>query len=147
MQRARRLSPLARALEPPLRVVVVDDHELMRSSLRRLLEGIPGVVVVAEARDLALAQRHASGHQPDVLLLDAHLPDGFSPDAIAELHERAPRMKVIVTSVDSAPALAQRALAAGASAFVLKDRADEQLADALRRPLPRRRRRAPAASP
>ena len=111
-------------------VVVAEDHAAMRRSLRRLLERTPGVEVVAEAGDLALTRRHLEGHRPDVLVLDLNMPEGSSVQLVEELaaHDGA---RVILTSVEDTPGFAQRAFAAGASGFVLKERADEELPQAL----------------
>ncbi len=126
--------PSAAGEQPETRISVVlgDDHPAMRSSLRTLLEGLPGLDVVAEAGDLALTCNHVEGHRPDVLVLDLRMPDGSSIATINLLRKRLPALHVVVVSVDDAPGLAQRALAAGASGYVLKDRADEDLPRAVR---------------
>ena len=103
----------------------------MRRSLRRLLDGTPGFEVVAEAADLALTGQHVAGHHPDVLVIDLNMPDGSSPEALEELCERMPGLRVVVTSDDDAPGFAQRAFAAGANGYVLKERADTELPDAV----------------
>ena len=117
------------ASEPQARVSVVvgDDHPVMRSSLRKLLESLPGFAVVGEAGDLTLTRRHVEGHRPDVLVLDLRMRDGSSVEAINDLRKLLPALHVVVVSVDDTPGFAQQALAAGASGYVLKDRADEDL--------------------
>lgn len=118
--------------EAVVTVVVADDHALMRRNLRQLLEGEEGIEVTAEADHLALAEQHVHGHRPNVLVLDLTMPSGSSLDTIAALRDRAPHTKIVAVSVEDAPGFAQRALAAGASGYVLKDLAVEDLAAAVR---------------
>jgi DNA-binding NtrC family response regulator len=122
-----------------IRVVLADDHAQMRRSLRLLLDGEDGVKVVAEAADLPTVMRHLRGHRPDVLVLDLRMPDGSSIDAIASLREQAPGTEIVVVTMEESPAFAQRALAADAIGFVLKDTADAELAEAVRRAARRQR--------
>jgi two-component system response regulator NreC len=116
----------------PIRVVVADDHALVRRSLRLLLAGEDDVEVVAEACDIATVLRHVHGHAPHVLVLDLQTPGGSSIEAIRRLHELAPKLAIIVLTMEQSPAFAQRALASGAVGFVLKDRADTELPSAVR---------------
>jgi two-component system, NarL family, response regulator NreC len=116
----------------PIRVVIADDHALMRRNLRTLLDSEHDIEVTAEADYFALAERHVHGHRPDVLILDMTLPDGPSLRALEAMRRAAPATRIVVMSVDDAPGFAQRALAAGASGFVPKDRAVEDLAEAVR---------------
>jgi two-component system response regulator NreC len=118
--------------EQTIRVVLADDHALMRRTLRLLLEGEQDVEVIAEASDLASLVRHVDGHQPQVLVLDLGMPDGSSSEAIRQLRERAPQMQIVIVTMEENPVFAQRALAAGAIGFVLKDLADEELPEAVR---------------
>src|SRR5271168_5665655 len=74
----------------PVRVVLADDHALMRRSLRLLLDGEEGVQVVAEAEDMEAAVRHVHSDKPDVLVLDLRMPGGSSVETIRKLRERAP---------------------------------------------------------
>lgn len=113
-------------------VVIADDHTLMRHNLRALLEEEDGIEVAAEADHLALAERHVDGHRPDVLVLDLSMPNGSSLETIGQLRSRAPETQIVVVSMDDTPGFAQRALAAGARGYVLKDLADEDLGKAVR---------------
>jgi two-component system, NarL family, response regulator NreC len=124
--------PAATADAVTTRVVVADDHALMRRALRLLLEGEDGVEVTAEAGDLASLARHVDGHRPDVLVLDLGMLDGSTSDLIRQLRERAPQTQIVIVTMEENPVFAQRALAAGAIGFVLKDLADEELAEAVR---------------
>lgn len=123
---------LAPSAPSPIRVVLADDHALMRRSLRLLLDTEEGVEVIAEASDLASAVRHVHGHQPHVLVLDLSMPNGSSIETVHELRERAPDTQVVVLTMEDSPVFAQRALAAGALGFVLKEFADTELPPAVR---------------
>lgn len=115
-----------------MRVVVADDHRLVRSALRLLLAGDPEVEVVGEAADVATTAHLVETLQPDVLLLDVTMPGGAGLDAIRALHELAPQMLVIVLTMHADPRFATRALRSGASGYVLKERADSDLVPAIR---------------
>jgi two-component system, NarL family, response regulator NreC len=121
------------AVEPaPIRVVVADDHAIMRRNLRLILETEADIEVAAEADHLALAERHVLGHEPDVLVLDLTMSNGSSLELIESLGTSSPGTRVVVLSMDDSPAFAQRALASGACGYVIKDLADEDLAAAVR---------------
>jgi two-component system response regulator NreC len=115
-----------------IRVLLADDHALMRRSLRLLLDGEEGMEVVAEANDLAAVARHVHAHEPQVLVLDLGMPDGSSIEAISRLRERAPDTQIVVMTMDENPVFAKRAFAAGALGFVAKDLADAELPLAVR---------------
>jgi len=128
-------SPTPGAGAPPSRgisVVIAEDHQLMRQTLRALLEGSDGISVCAEAGDLALTRQHVAAHHPEVLVLDLHMPDGSSLQMLRELRTQTPGTHVVLTGAEDAPAFARHALAAGASGYVLKDRAYEELPAAVR---------------
>ena len=118
--------------EALITVVLADDHSLMRQSLRRVLDCDGAIKVVAEADDLAGVERGVHGHKPSVLVLDLGMPDGSGLPAIGSLRRNAPDTKIVVVTMEDNPGFAQRALAAGASGFVLKDHAEEELAGAVR---------------
>jgi two-component system response regulator NreC len=126
-------SGFSEAQEGPIRVVLADGHALMRRSLRLLLDGEHDVEVIAEAVDIASVTRHVRGRQPHVLVLDLGMPDGSSSEAIGQLRERAPETQIVVVTMEENPVFAQRALAAGAVGFVMKELADEELPNAIRR--------------
>ena len=116
----------------PIRVVLADDHRLVRRNIRLLLETDPDVEVVAEAGDLFTAIRHVRGHFPNVLLLDLRMPNGSSIQAIRRLHEEAPETEIVVVTIEESPAFAQQAIDAGARGYVLKDNTDGELSLAVR---------------
>lgn len=115
-----------------IRVVLADDHELMRGSLRQLLDGADDMHVIAEAGDQDAAVSAVRDHRPHVLVLDLRLPGGSSMETVLALHDSAPETRIIVMTMESSPAYAQRAFAAGAAGFVAKDLADDELVTAVR---------------
>jgi two-component system response regulator NreC len=131
---------LARSPEEPdtaaanahIRVLLADDHALMRRSLRLLLDGEEGIEVIAEANDLAAVTRNVHAHEPHVLILDLSMPDGSSIEAISRFREQAPDTQIVVMTMEENPVFAQRAFAAGAVGFVAKDLADDELPQAIR---------------
>ena len=116
----------------PISVVLADDHELMRRSLRGLLDGEEGLRVIAEAGDLAGAVRQVRGRHPNVLVLDLGMPDGSSFETISRLQEQVPETQVVVVTAKDDPAFVRRSLTAGALGFVVKDDADRELPQAVR---------------
>jgi two-component system response regulator NreC len=116
-----------------IRVVIADDHAVVRRGLRQLLDAEQGFDVVAEAADLEGARRYVRGHRPDVLLLDLNLPEGLSLGAIPEIRAECPETQIVVLTMQNEPAYARQALAAGALGYVLKEAAESELVDAVRR--------------
>ncbi len=116
-----------------IRIVLADDHAVVRSGLRLLLEGEDGFEVVAEAGDVDAARRYVRGHKPDVLVLDLNMPGESSLDAIPSLRAEAPDTEIVVLTMQAEPAFARQALAAGAVGYVLKEAADSELVEAIRR--------------
>jgi two-component system response regulator NreC len=114
----------------PLRIALSDDHAVVRAGLRLLLEAQPGWTVVAESGDAESAARDVRIHHPDVLVLDLIMPGRSSLDVLHELR-RDPAATVVLT-MDADPAMARAALTAGASAYVLKEAADDHLLEAIR---------------
>jgi two-component system, NarL family, response regulator NreC len=114
-----------------LRIVLADDHAVVRAALRMLLEAVPGWHVIAEAGDAGDALAAVSTHDPDVLVLDLVMPGRPSLDVLSELRERFPRTRTVVLTMEADPSLAQQALATGAAAYVLKEAADSELVQAI----------------
>ena len=117
----------------PIRVIIADDHSIVRRGLRELLEAEGDFEVVAEAGDIASAKRYLHGHKPDVLILDLNMPDGSSLEAIPAMRGDCPETRIVVLTMQNEPAYARRALSAGALGYVLKDAADAELVEAVRR--------------
>jgi two-component system, NarL family, response regulator NreC len=122
----------AGALEQTIRIVLADDHAVVRSGLRLLLGGEPGLEVVAEAGEVESARRYVRGHRPDVLVLDLNMPGESSLEAIPSLRAESPATQIVVLTMQEEPAFARRALGAGALGYVLKEAADEELVQAVR---------------
>lgn len=116
-----------------IRIVLADDHAVVRTGLRMLLDNESDFEVVAEAGDVDAARRYVRGHHPDVLILDLNMPGGSSLEAIPELVEQAPETGIVVLTMQEEPAFARRALGAGALGYVLKEAADSELVEAVRR--------------
>jgi two-component system response regulator NreC len=126
--------PLAPSAEPGVtRVLLADDHALMRRTLRLLLDAEDDIEVVAEADDLASVVREVAEHRPRAVALDLGITDGSAGEAIRQLRERAPQTEIVIVTMEENPLFAQRALDAGAIGFVSKDLADEELPEAIRR--------------
>jgi two-component system response regulator NreC len=115
-----------------MRVVIADDHALVRSGLRMLLENEGDFEVVAEAGTADEAVRAARLEKPDVVLLDVVMPGRSGLDALADVLEAAPDAKVLVLSMQDDPRYVREAFAAGASGYLLKEAADADLVAALR---------------
>jgi two-component system response regulator NreC len=113
-------------------VVIADDHSGVREGLRQLLDAVDGIEVVAESAELKSTSLLVAERRPDVLVLDLSMPDGSSLQAAGELRRRIPETQIVIVTSDDTPGYAQRALAAGAIGFVLKELADEDLAPAIR---------------
>jgi two-component system, NarL family, response regulator NreC len=117
----------------PIRLVLADDHAVVRSGLRMLLDSEPGIEVVAEASDIDSAKRYVRGHHPRVLVLDLNMPGGSSLEAIPVIREESPDTQIVVLTMQQEPAFARQALGAGALGYVLKEAADDELIEAVRR--------------
>jgi two-component system response regulator NreC len=119
--------------EEPIRIVLADDHQVVRSGLRMLLDGESGFEVVAEASDVDGARRYVRGHHPNVLVLDLNMPGGSSLQAIPTIRQESPETQIVVLTMQQEPAFAREALGAGAVGYVLKEAADDELVEAVRR--------------
>ncbi|HEX4033155.1 MAG TPA: response regulator transcription factor [Solirubrobacteraceae bacterium] len=115
-----------------IRIVLADDHPVVRRGLRLLLDGEDGFEVVAEAGEVDEARRFVRGHHPDVLVLDLNMPGGSSLEAIPALRDEFPATQVVVLTMQQEPAYAREAIAAGALGYVLKQAADGELVQAVR---------------
>ena len=115
-----------------LRIVLADDHKVIRAGLRLLLEAVDGWTVVAEADDADAALAAVDEHKPEILVLDLVMPGRSSIEAIPEVHRRSPETRTVILTMEADPAIAQRTLGAGASAYALKEAADSELVQAIR---------------
>jgi len=115
-----------------LTIVLADDHVVVRSALRMLLESEPGFSVVAEAGTADDAVRYVRGHRPDVLILDLNMPGTPSLEAMPLLAEASPETNVVILTMRNEPAFARKALGAGVRGYVLKEAADAELVQAVK---------------
>jgi DNA-binding NarL/FixJ family response regulator len=115
-----------------IRVLVCDDHTLLRSGLRLLLEGEPDIVVVGEAGNADEAIESAGSLEPDVVLLDIVMPGRNGVEALPDLLAAAPESRVLVLSMQDDPTYVRRAFAAGATGYLVKEAADTELVQAIR---------------
>ncbi len=115
-----------------IRVVIADDHSIVRRGLRDLLAVETGFEVVAEATDVEGARRYVRGHRPHVLVLDLNMAGESSLRAIPEIRAESPVTQIVVLTMQDEPAYAREALRAGALGYVLKEAADTELVDAVR---------------
>ena len=113
-------------------IVLADDHTIVRSGLRLLLDAEAGIEVVAEAADVGEASRRVLAYKPSVLVLDLSMPGGSSLEAIPGILQASPGTAVVVLTMESEPRFARAALRAGALGFVLKEAADTELVQAIR---------------
>ena len=115
-----------------IRVVVADDHAIVRAGLRALLGAQPDFTVVAEAADGRAAAAEVERHRPDVLLLDLTMPGWNGIDALARVRAACPGTRVVVLSMHAAPEYVRPALRAGAEGYVVKGAGLEDLVEAVR---------------
>ncbi len=115
-----------------IRIVLADDHVVVRSALRMLLDAEPGLEVVAEAGDVDGAIRYIRGHRPEVLILDLNMPGRASLEALPDIAEASPETQVVVLTMQSEPAFAREAMQAGVLGYILKEAADVELVKAVR---------------
>jgi two-component system response regulator NreC len=113
------------------KIVLADDHAVVRSGLRLLLEGEDGWAVVAEAGTVPDAIRMVRAHEPDVLVLDLNMPGGSSLETIPQIVTDKPQTRIVVLTMQDDPEFARQALGAGAAAYVLKEAADAELVEAV----------------
>ena len=114
-------------------VVIADDHAVVRRGLKQLLGAEPDVEVLAEAGDIEDARRYVRGHHPQVLVLDLNLPGGSSLKHIPSIRAESPNTQIVVLTMQNEPAYAREALGAGALGYVLKEAAETELVEAVRR--------------
>ena len=115
-----------------MRILIADDHGIVRSGLRALLEGQDDMEVVAEAADGVEARDMAIRDRPDLAILDIKMPRLTGLQATREIREQAPEVAILILSMHDDERYLFEALKAGASGYVLKRQADSDLLDAIR---------------
>jgi two-component system, NarL family, response regulator NreC len=115
-----------------IRVLVVDDHAVVRTGLRRILDGEADIETVGEAPNAERAIFEAMEHKPDVVLMDVTMPDQSGVDALPALLQSVPGARVLMLSMHDDPGYVRAAFAAGARGYVLKEAADSEVVAAVR---------------
>src|SRR5471032_1425583 len=115
-----------------IKVLLCDDHALVRSGLLRLVDAEPGLTVTGEAATADEAVEQVRAGQPDVLLLDIVMPGRSGVEALPEIIAAAPNTKVLMLSMQDGPVYVRQAFAAGAQGYLLKEAADTELVQAIR---------------
>jgi len=115
-----------------IRILLADDHNMMRAGLRLLLERQPGFSVVSEASDGRQAVDQAEATKPDVVVLDVAMPNLSGIEAAARISEMLPRTAIIILSMHSDEGYVLRALKAGAKGYLLKDSGESDLIQAIK---------------
>jgi DNA-binding NarL/FixJ family response regulator len=114
------------------RILIADDHAIVRSGLKKVLDAKPDMEVVAEAEDGAEAVEKAIAEDVHLVILDVSMPRKTGIQAAAELHKRKPELRVLMLSMHDSDQFLFEALKAGASGYVLKSGADTDIVDAVR---------------
>lgn len=115
-----------------IRVLVVDDHAVVRTGLRRILDAEPDIETVGEAPNAERAVFEAIEHRPDVVLMDVVMPGKSGIEGTPAVLQAAPEAKVLVLSMQDHPRYVREAFDAGASGYVLKEAADAEVVAAVR---------------
>ena len=115
-----------------IRVLVVDDHAVVRTGLRRVLDAEPDIETVGEAPNAERAVFEALESKPDVVLMDVVMPGNSGIEGLPALLQALPEVKVLMLSMQDDPHYVREAFEAGASGYVLKEAADTDVVDAVR---------------
>jgi two-component system response regulator NreC len=118
--------------EREITVVLADDHNVIRTGLRAMLEGEEDLRVIGEAADAPTAQKLVRDRRPDVLVLDLQMPGADPANDVPALREEVPGTAIVVLTMQSDPRRARDLLRGGASGYVLKQAAERQLTAAIR---------------
>jgi two-component system NarL family response regulator len=117
---------------PPIRILLADDHAVVREGLAAMISRRADMQVVAEAENGARAVELARQHQPDVILMDLRMPEMGGVEAIGHIRAERPEARIIVLTTYDGDEDIYRALQAGAKAYLLKDTPRDELLDAIR---------------
>ncbi|HUA64036.1 MAG TPA: response regulator transcription factor [Verrucomicrobiae bacterium] len=116
----------------PIRILLADDHTVVRKGLRLLLESQPGFLVVADAADGREAVTFATEHTPDVVVMDVAMPGLNGIEAARQILSKLPETAIVFLSMHSDEGYVLKALKAGARGYLLKDSADHDLINAVK---------------
>src|SRR5918999_3383920 len=123
----------AQGARPPARVLIADDHDLVREGLLAVLEGESDIEVVAEARNGREALEMARRVRPDLILMDVRMPEMDGLAATRAVKEELPTTSVVMVTMHENPDYLLEAIRAGAAGYILKDAAGDRLVEAVRR--------------
>ena len=126
------MSGIATQVSEPIRILIADDHHVVRQGLVALLKTISGLKVVAEAADGKEAIDRFDEHQPDITLMDLRMPKVGGVEAVAQIRRKYPAARIIVLTTFDGDEDIYRALQAGAKGYLLKGMFGEELIDAIR---------------
>ena len=115
-----------------IRILVVDDHAIVRSGLRRVLDAEPDIETVSEAENAERAVFEAMEHKPDIVLMDVVMPGKSGIEGLPALLQAVPGVHVLILSMQDDPRYVREAFEAGASGYVLKEAADTEVITAVR---------------
>ena len=115
-----------------IRILVVDDHAIVRSGLRRVLDAEPDIETVSEAENAERAVFEAMEHKPDIVLMDVVMPGKSGIEGLPALLQAVPGVQVLILSMQDDPRYVREAFEAGASGYVLKEAADTEVITAVR---------------
>ena len=118
---------------PPVRIFIIDDHPLVRSGLRLLIESEPDLCVCCEAARMSGSMGLITQCLPDLAIIDLSLPDGNGMELVKRMQFRYPDIPVLVSSMHDEKLFAVRALLSGARGYINKQEAGEQVIEAIRR--------------
>src|SRR3954462_939630 len=127
--------PSFSAVTAQRRVLIVDDHPIVRQGLRRMIEPEPDLVVCGEVQTEREARAAIRALAPDVVIVDISLAQGDGLELVRDVHAQRPELPMLVLSMHDELIYAERLLAAGASGYIMKQAASDQLLVALRRVL------------
>lgn len=116
----------------PIRILLADDHAVLRAGLRALLNAEPDMQVIGEAGDGRACIDVAAARHPDVILLDLNMPHCNGLEALAQLHQQAPNSRVLILTMHDDAQYLRQALAGGSAGYILKQAADTELLSAIR---------------
>jgi len=116
----------------PIRILIADDHGVIRAGLRALLEDVPDITVVGEASDGVEALAKAVELKPDILLMDLSMPNMGGIEATRQLSQREPKVRVLILTVHEDESLLKEVIRVGAAGYIIKRAAQEDLIHAIR---------------
>ncbi len=135
MRNILRVPMMTRAATAPRRVLIVDDHPIVRQGLRRMIDPEPDLTVCGEAQNEREARAAIRELKPDVVIVDISLAQGDGLELVRDVHAQQPDLPMLVLSMHDEMIYAERLLAAGASGYIMKQAASDQLLIALRQVL------------